>query len=57
MSNHPDKTPEDRRVINPDEPWEITYWTQIFGCTEEELRKAVNEVGSSVTAVKKYFQR
>jgi hypothetical protein len=51
------RSPEDKRVINPDEPWEITYWTKVFGCTRDELKEAVHQVGNSVPAVKAYFEK
>lgn len=37
--------PADRARININEPHEIAYWTQALGCSEEELRRAVDAVG------------
>jgi Protein of unknown function (DUF3606) len=36
---------EDQVRINIHEPHEIRYWTQRFGCTEQELRDAVAAAG------------
>jgi hypothetical protein len=35
------KGPADRTRINVNEPWELKYWTNILGTTEEKLRAAV----------------
>jgi hypothetical protein len=35
----------DRSRVNVNEPHEVRYWTEKFGCTEEELRAAVARVG------------
>ena len=32
--------------INLAESWEILFWTQQLGCTEDELRAAVEAVGA-----------
>ncbi|RYX93632.1 MAG: DUF3606 domain-containing protein [Comamonadaceae bacterium] len=37
--------------------YEIRDWTQSFGCTEEELRRAVAEVGVSADDVKSWLGR
>ena len=36
----------DRHRISLTEPWEVDYWTEKFGCTEEELREAVEATRS-----------
>jgi hypothetical protein len=43
-----DKTkrgPADRDRINVHEEYELRYWSEKFGCTHEELKAAVMEVG------------
>lgn len=45
--------PQDRSRINLSESWEVQYWTKKFGVTEQQLRDAVNSVGSSADAVQK----
>ena len=48
---------QDRSRINLEESWEITYWTKKFGCTEAELRDAIQEVGNAADSVRKYLNR
>ncbi|MDM0001187.1 DUF3606 domain-containing protein [Variovorax sp. J22P240] len=43
--------PEDRSRINVNEPHEVRYWMQRFDVTEEDLRKAVAEVGVAVDRI------
>lgn len=37
--------PEDRSRVNVNEDHERRYWCEKFGCTEDDLRAAVAEVG------------
>jgi hypothetical protein len=46
---------EDRRTISLSEPWEVTYWTNLLGCTDEELKEAVEQMGNSSQVIKDYF--
>ena len=46
------RQPEDRTKINVNEAWELKYWTQHFGVSEQKLKDAVKAVGVSVAAVK-----
>ena len=39
---------QDLNRINLNEPYEVKYWTKIFGVSEDELRDAVRRVGNSV---------
>lgn len=43
--------PAQRNVIELDNPREVSWWTKRFGCNEEQLRKAVAEVGNSAARV------
>ena len=55
-----DKTQQgaaDRSRINLNEDHEIAYWTRNLEVPEDELRNAVQQVGMSVEAVKKYLGR
>lgn len=45
----------DRKLIVVDQEHEVRYWTYVLGCTEEELRRAVADVGNSVQEVRAYF--
>ena len=50
-----DKTkrgPADRSRINVNEPYEVRYWTEHFGCTEQQLRECVKRVGVMVNDVR-----
>ncbi|MGZ3184872.1 MAG: DUF3606 domain-containing protein [Telluria sp.] len=43
---------QDRSRINVNERWELQYWTKELGVSEDELRRVVQEVGPSVSAVR-----
>ncbi len=43
--------PQDRNRINLNEDYEVRYWSEKFGVTAEQLRQAVQKVGSSAAAV------
>ncbi|URK95997.1 DUF3606 domain-containing protein [Pseudomonas sp. BYT-1] len=45
--------PHDRSRINIEESWEVRYWSQKFGVTEQQLKDAVRAVGQSAEAVQK----
>lgn len=47
--------PQDASRINVNEEWELRYWTNKLGVSEEELKAAVNKVGVSVDAVSAHF--
>ena len=47
--------PKDSTKISMDEQWEIDYWCEKFGVTEEELAEAVDEVGDLVSDVEDYL--
>ena len=40
------RRPEDAKRININEPYEVTYWSKHFGVTPEQLKKAVQKVGT-----------
>jgi hypothetical protein len=44
--------PQDRSRISLSEPWEVKYWTTQLGCTEEELRAAIEKHGNSAQTIK-----
>jgi hypothetical protein len=43
--------PADRGLIDMNDPREIQWWRKRFGCSEEQLRHAVLEVGNSAAKV------
>jgi hypothetical protein len=44
---------QDRARINTNDAWQVTYWTRVFGLTEERLVALIKEVGPMVANVKK----
>ena len=51
------KKPQDASKINLGQSYEINYWCGKFGCSEEELKKAVRTVGTSKEDVEGYFNK
>jgi hypothetical protein len=56
MTDDTSKTGLDRELIALDEPHEVRSWTESLGCTEEQLRDAVNAVGHSADAVRQHLK-
>jgi len=46
---------QDRTRINVNEPHEVRYWTSRLGVSEDELRKAVADVGVSAQQVAEHL--
>ncbi len=46
----------DSKLISTSERWELDYWTKALGCSETELLQAVDKVGNSAEAVRKYLR-
>ena len=53
VDNLQNRGPADRNRINVNEPWEVRHWCREFGCTEAQLRAAVQEAGVSADAVRR----
>jgi hypothetical protein len=47
------KGSQDRSRINTHEDYELRYWSERFGVSEDELKAAVKKVGNSAEAVEK----
>lgn len=45
--------PRDGDRVNVNEDWEVRYWCNEFGCTEQELRDAVRRAGVMVADVRR----
>jgi hypothetical protein len=45
-----------RRKIDSNDPAELKYWIRHLGVTPEELRRAIERVGNSASAVRKEIQ-
>ena len=43
--------PANRSLIDLNDPREVSWWRKRFGCSEEQLRRAVAEVGNSAAKV------
>ena len=43
--------PRDRGRIDLSDPRELNWWRKKFGCSEEQLREAVAEVGDNAGVV------
>jgi len=43
--------PAQRNYIEMGDPREVNWWSKQFGCSEQQLRKAVAEVGPSAAQV------
>lgn len=43
--------PADRGLIDLDDPREVSWWSKRLGCSQQQLRKAVAEVGNSAAQV------
>jgi len=43
--------PANRGLIDLDNPREVSWWRKRFDCSEEQLRRAVAEVGNSAAKV------
>jgi len=46
----------DRSRINMNQEHEVRYWTQALGVSEDELRRAVGEVGVSADKVREHIR-
>lgn len=49
------RAPEDPTKINVDQPWELRYWTDELGVSEQTLIAAVKAVGPMVEDVKRHL--
>ncbi|WP_443971518.1 DUF3606 domain-containing protein [Sphingobium sp. CR28] len=49
--NRNDRGPRDATRVNLTEDYEVQYWTNRFGVSEDRLRSAVDKVGVSVDAL------
>lgn len=45
------RQPRDRLKVDINDPGDIAYWTNKWGCTEHELRHAAEAVGPLVHAI------
>lgn len=58
MPDDPTKTGgADRKRINPQEDYEVRYWSEKFGVTHEELKDVVKRVGPMADDVEKALKK
>jgi hypothetical protein len=57
MDNKTKTGSPDSRRINMEEDYEVEYWTTILDVTRAKLKAAVNAVGTSAAAVRKYLKK
>lgn len=46
-----ESVPAQRSRIDMANPFEVMYWSKKFGCSEQQLRQAVDQVGDSSAMV------
>jgi hypothetical protein len=51
------RAPHDKKRIDINDPAEVKNWCKALGCTERELRNAVESVGTSAEEVKTYLKK
>lgn len=56
MDDPKNRGPQDRSRINTDQDYEVRYWTEELGVSEDELRRAVQRVGSSADKVREHLR-
>jgi hypothetical protein len=57
MSDDKTKTgPQDAKLVNVNEDYELRYWTGKFGVSPEKLKEAVKAVGTSANKVGEFLQ-
>ena len=52
MDDPKNRGPRDRSRVNTEQEYEVGYWSEEFGVTAEELKRAVQAVGSSTERVR-----
>lgn len=51
------RTSQEITRINPNDSFEVQYWSIKFGITENQLKKAVEKAGTSRDAIINYLRR
>lgn len=49
--------PQDRTRINVHEDYELRYWSEKFGVSQDKLKEAVAAVGVSASAVESHLKK
>ncbi|QDX25200.1 DUF3606 domain-containing protein [Sphingomonas suaedae] len=51
------RAPQDSARIAMGEDYEVRYWTEKFGVSEDRLQEAVDAVGHSADAIERYLRQ
>jgi hypothetical protein len=58
MADNPNlRSGQDRKRVNVHQEHEVRWWTQKWGVSREELERAVQAVGTSVTKVEAFLNK
>ena len=57
MDNKQNTGSPDRDRINVNEEYELQYWSEKFGVSRDELKAAVQAVGTQVKDVEEYLNK
>lgn len=55
--NTRDRGPEDGKRVNVNQDWEVKWWCNRFGCTEQQLRDAVRQAGVMADDVERQLRK
>lgn len=56
MAYHVDATRLSKMQINLKEKYEVKVWCYLFNCSKKQLQTAVEKVGASASAVKRFMK-
>ncbi len=48
-------SPKDRTRVNVNEPTDVAYWCEKFGCSQTQLRTAVKMVGTTPSKIRAHL--
>ncbi|MGD9426992.1 DUF3606 domain-containing protein [Pantoea sp. NSTU24] len=51
------RSPDDLSQVDIREQWQITYWTQELGTTQERLTRAIRESGPQIEQVRAWLEQ
>jgi len=57
QSNDSEGRASDRTIVDVNDDYERAYWTKKFGCSADQLREAVAQVGTDVEHVQYQLKR
>lgn len=55
--NTNERGPADRMRVNPNEDYEVQYWSKKFGVSADELKQAAKAAGPMATDVEAYLKK